>query len=131
MLKRIVKKWNEKLGHICMYRLLYICLPLYFCNESPMIAACTHLFSISAGKILLYRVCKKKGNQTSAGYCIWITLRIWTRYFHIRKDQAFSCWMICSSYQMDKKWANTNSIKNVSHNRIFSPLRVGSKTIEN
>jgi hypothetical protein len=32
---------------------------------------------------------------------------------------------------MDKKLANTNPIKNVSQNRIFSPLRVGSKTIEN
>jgi hypothetical protein len=69
----------------------------------------------------------KKGNRTSARYCIWITLHI----FHIRKDHAFSCWMISSSCQMDKKWANTNTIKNVSQNRIFSPLRVGSKTIEN
>jgi hypothetical protein len=58
-------------------------------------------------------------------------LCIWTRFFHIRKDHAFSCWMISSSCQMDKKWANTNPIKNVSQNRIFSPLRVGSKTIEN
>jgi hypothetical protein len=34
---------------------------------------------------------------------------------------------------MDKKLAmpNTNPIKNVSQNRIFSPLRVGSKTVEN
>jgi hypothetical protein len=79
----------------------------------------------------LYRVYKKKGNRTSARYCVLITLRIWTRCFHIRKDQAFSCWMIYSSCQMDKKWANTNPIKNVSQNRIFSPLRVGSKTIEN
>ena len=27
--------------------------------------------------------------------------------------------------------SKTNPIKNVSQNRIFSPLRVGSKTIEN
>jgi hypothetical protein len=33
--------------------------------------------------------------------------------------------------QMAKKRANTNPIKNVSQNRIFSPLRVGSKTIKN
>jgi hypothetical protein len=58
-------------------------------------------------------------------------LCVWTRFFHIRKDHAFSCWMISSSCQMDKKWANTNPIKNVSQNSIFSPLRVGSKTIEN
>ena len=34
---------------------------------------------------------------------------------------------------MDKKLTNTNPIKNinVSQNRIFSPLRVGYKTIEN
>jgi hypothetical protein len=58
-------------------------------------------------------------------------LCVWTRCFHIRKDHAFSCWMISSSCQMDKKWANTYPIKYVSQNRIFSPLRVGSKTIEN
>jgi hypothetical protein len=58
-------------------------------------------------------------------------LCVWTRFFHIRKDHAFRCWMISSSCQMDKKWANTNQIKNVSQNRIFSPLRVGSKTIAN
>jgi hypothetical protein len=58
-------------------------------------------------------------------------LCVWTRFFHIRKDHTFSCWMISSSCPMDKKWANTNRIKNVSQNRIFSPLRVGSKTIEN
>jgi hypothetical protein len=39
--------------------------------------------------------------------------------------------VIPSSCQMDKKCANTNPIKNVSQNRIFSPLRVGSKAIEN
>jgi hypothetical protein len=32
--------------------------------------------------------------------------------FYIRKDQAFSCWLICSSCQMDKKLANMNPIKN-------------------
>jgi hypothetical protein len=58
-------------------------------------------------------------------------LCVWTRFFHIQKDHAFSYWMISSSCQMDKKWANTNPIKNVSQNRIFSPLRVESKTIEN
>jgi hypothetical protein len=58
-------------------------------------------------------------------------LYVATRFFHIRKDHAFSCWMISSSCQFDKKWANTYPIKNVSQNRIFSPLRVGSKTIEN
>ena len=78
----------------------------------------------------IYRVYRKKGNRTSTRYCIWITLRM-NEIFHLRKDQAFSCWMTCSSCQMDKKWANTNPIKNVSQNRIFSPLRVGSKTIEN
>jgi hypothetical protein len=57
-------------------------------------------------------------------------LCVWTRFFHIRKDHAFSCWMISSSYQMDKKWANTNPIKNVSQNRIFSPLRVGLKPLK-
>jgi hypothetical protein len=31
-------------------------------------------------------------------------LCVWTRFFHIRKDHAFSCWMIPSSCQMDKKW---------------------------
>jgi hypothetical protein len=59
-----------------------------------------------------------------------VSLCVWTRFCHIRKDHAFSCWMI-SSCQMDKKWANTNPIKNVSQNRICSTLRVGSKTIEN
>jgi hypothetical protein len=75
-------------------------------------------------------VYKKKGNRTSARYCIWITLRM-NEIFHIRKVHAFSCWMISYSCQMDKNWANTRPIKNVSQNRIFSPLRVGYKTIEN
>ena len=37
---------------------------------------------------------KKKGNRTSTRYCTWIT-RLWTNFFHIRKDQAFSYWMTC------------------------------------
>jgi hypothetical protein len=57
-------------------------------------------------------------------------LCVWTRFSHIRTDHAFSCWMISSSCQMDKKWANTNPIKNVSHNRLFSPLRVGLKPLK-
>jgi hypothetical protein len=109
-------------------------------------------------RVGLYRVYQKKGNRTTGcikkkvielkfDYLFFDTpcisppvytptlvselLCVWTRFFHIRKDHAFSCWMISSSCQMDKKWADTNPIKNVSQNRIFSPLRVGSKTIEN
>jgi hypothetical protein len=78
----------------------------------------------------LYRVYKKKVIELQRAIVSEL-LCVWTRFFHIRKDHAFSCWMISSSCQVDKKWANTNPIKNVSQNRIFSPLRVGSKTIEN
>jgi hypothetical protein len=39
--------------------------------------------------------------------------------FSSSENQAFSCWMICSSCQMDKKWANTNPIKNASQNQAY------------
>jgi hypothetical protein len=41
--------------------------------------------------------------------------------FYIRKDKAFSCWMTCFSFQVEKKYASTSPIKNVSQNSIFSP----------
>jgi hypothetical protein len=47
--------------------------------------------------------CIKKGNRTSARYCTWITRRMNNFFFHIRKDQAFSCWMTCFSCQVAKK----------------------------
>jgi hypothetical protein len=78
----------------------------------------------------LYGVYKKKVIEIQRAIVSEL-LCVWTRFFHNRKDHAFICWMISSSCQMDKKLANTNPIKNVSQNRIFSPLRVGSKTIEN
>jgi hypothetical protein len=77
----------------------------------------------------IYRVYKKKVIELQRAIVSEL-LCVWTRFFHIRKDYAFSCWLISSSCQMDKKWTNMNPIKNVSQNRIFSPLRVGSKTIE-
>jgi hypothetical protein len=80
--------------------------------------------------VSLYSVFKKKVIELQRAIVSEL-LCVWTRFFHIRKDHAFSCWMISSSCQMDKKWAITNPIKNISQNRIFSPLRVGSKTIEN
>jgi hypothetical protein len=81
-------------------------------------------------KCHIYRVYKKKVIELQRAIVSEL-LCVWTRFFHIRKDHAFSWRMISSSCQMDKKWANTNPIKNVSQNRIFSPLRVRSKTIEN
>jgi hypothetical protein len=91
----------------------------------------TTLYNVIQNYTALYTGCIKKKIIELQRAIVSELLYVWTRFFHIRKDHAFSCWMISSSLQMDKKWANTNPIKNVSQNRKFSPLRVGSKTIEN
>ena len=68
--------------------------------------------------------CLKKGIEPDrARYCTLITLRM-NEILRIRKDQAFSCSMICFSCQIDKKWGSTSSIKNVNQNHIFSPVRL-------
>jgi hypothetical protein len=114
-------------------------LALHVLNVLFTCSACISTYMISAIFSALaknhafnhfYGVYKKKVIELQRAIVSEL-LCVWTRFFHIRKDHAFSCWMISSSCQMDKKLANTNPIKNVSQNRIFSPLRVGSKTIEN
>jgi hypothetical protein len=83
---------------------------------SLRLEACLH-----RDRVTLYKVCQKKGNRTSRPI-ICELLGVWTIGFHIRKDQAFSYWMICFSCQVEKKYACTRPIKNVSQNCIFSPL---------
>jgi hypothetical protein len=66
-------------------------------------------------KYLYVQGVSKKGNRTSTRYCIWITMRMNEIFSHSERS-AFSYWVISFSCQMDKKWANTNMIKNVSQN---------------
>jgi chloride channel 2 len=71
------------------------------------------------GNSMIYRVYKKKVIELQRAIVSKL-LCVWTRFFHIRKDWVLAVEWICSSCQMDKKWAYTNPIKNVSQNRIFS-----------
>jgi hypothetical protein len=51
---------------------------------------------------LIYRVYKKKVIELQRAI-IRESLGVWTVGFHFRKDQAFSYWMTCFSYQVEKK----------------------------
>jgi hypothetical protein len=64
----------------------------------------------------------KKGNGLRRAIASEL-LCVWPRFFHIRKNQALSV-----EYVFRAKWITNEQIqipiKNVSQNRIFSPLRV-------
>ena len=78
-----------------------------------------------------YRVYQNKGNLTLP--CLRL-LDNWfvEKHFTEKQKRAFSCLLIPFLYHYyTGKWVNTNRVKIAGRNRIFPPLRIGCKTVEN
>ena len=82
---------------------------------------------------VLYRACiRKRQSNFSVAIKLYLNYSAYELFFSYseRSNKLAVEWYVLNAKWI-KKWANTDPIKNVSQNRLFSPLRVGSKTIEN